>query len=205
MNKNNKDWKEEKPLGKITCTSYDCDNKLHSFRTNRPKKDETYRSEKCRACGASLIDWDRIDKKDLTDINHTLNSLRMELWRHEYWCKRLDEKAIEHAKKVGMNGLKERIENRLWTTLKKPKSENPWDGRQTPLNGNIIYYAQHAVAACCRGCVEEWWSIKKDAEIKEKDIKYLAELVLSYIKSRLPDLPPEGSGSRQRRIGRSER
>ena len=32
------DWNEEKPLGKVTCLSYDCEQDLHSFLRKRARK-----------------------------------------------------------------------------------------------------------------------------------------------------------------------
>jgi len=29
------------------------------------------------------------------------------------------------------------------------------DGRQTPMRGHPVFIAQHATAACCRGCLEK--------------------------------------------------
>ncbi len=36
------------------------------------------------------------------------------------------------------------------------------DGRQTPREGNTIFYAQHATASCCRTCIEYWHGIPKN-------------------------------------------
>jgi len=35
------------------------------------------------------------------------------------------------------------------------------DGRQTPVKGHPVFVAQHAVAACCRGCLAKWHGIEK--------------------------------------------
>ena len=188
------DWQQEKPLGKLTCSSYDCDNELHSFRTWRPKKGTTYRNEYCRACDADLVDWHRIDKKNLGDIDYTFTSLRYELFRHHYWHKEFDERALEHAKKKGMIGLREQAEKIIKTRLGKSALENAWDGRQTPLGGNVIHYAQHATASCCRKCAEEWFSINRNTKLKSNDADYLIELITKYIKTRLPNLPDKVTG-----------
>ena len=59
MSNANVDWNNEKPLAKVTCSSYDCERDLHSFRRQRPR-DQSYRSEQCAACGAELVDWHRL-------------------------------------------------------------------------------------------------------------------------------------------------
>ena len=35
---NVEDWRDEQPLPKITCTSSDCENDLHSFLRMRPQR-----------------------------------------------------------------------------------------------------------------------------------------------------------------------
>jgi hypothetical protein len=33
------------------------------------------------------------------------------------------------------------------------------DGRQTPMRGHPAFVAQHATAACCRGCLAKWHDV----------------------------------------------
>src|SRR5215211_7684317 len=86
---------ELKPLG-MTCTSTDCPSGLHYF---RPKPDGRRGSSvpgktpkvpipsrgPCRSCGADLVDWDRVTKRDLSDVAHTFEELRKERIRHYFW------------------------------------------------------------------------------------------------------------------------
>jgi len=77
------DWnKTSPPPKKIRCTSTDCCNDLHSFKRWRPKKGEKYRLAACRECGAELIDWTRLDKNDLEDVEYTKEALKKEYVRH---------------------------------------------------------------------------------------------------------------------------
>lgn len=86
--------------------------------------------------------------------------------------------------------MREAAEKRL---RKYVGPENPsFDGRQTPKSGNIIFYAQHATAACCRACVEQWHGFPKGRDLTDDEIAYLTELVFRYIVERLPDLTEEG-------------
>jgi hypothetical protein len=62
------------------------------------------------------------------------------------------------------------------------------DGMQTPLKGNVIYYAQHATASCCRKCIEYWHDIPRDRDLTDSEVEYLSTLVCRYIDERLPAL-----------------
>lgn len=191
MSNANMDWNNEKPLAKVTCTSYDCERDLHSFLRRRPRN-QSYRNEKCVACGAQLIDWRRLDQHDLKDVENTFESLRREMIRHHFWHKSIDSKALNHAQGKGIIGLRVAAERRLRKSVALPRSQLFRDGTQTPWHGNVIYYAQHATATCCRRCIEAWHGIDREAPLVDEEIGYMTELIMKYIQLRLPDLPPAG-------------
>ena len=66
---------------------------------------------------------------------------------------------LEHGRKF--------IEERLAPA--EPKN----DGRQTPMRGHPIFIAQHATAACCRGCLEKWHRIPRGRALLEAEIDYV--------------------------------
>ena len=70
----------------------------------------------------------------------------------------------------------------------------PFDGRQTPREGsrNPICYAQHALAACCRKCMEYWHGIRQGRSLTDTEINYFVELMMAYISERIPDLLDKG-------------
>jgi hypothetical protein len=140
----------------------------------------------CRYCGANLVDWHRTRKCNVNDLDYTFKSLNTELWRHSYWHIEIDEKAIKYAKKLGRTKLAERIKKRIESSVGNPA--NAWDGRQTPREGNPIYYAQHATAICCRKCIEQWHGISRNLPLTIKQIDYFTELINRYLLIRLPDL-----------------
>ncbi len=70
---------------------------------------------------------------------------------------------------------------------------------QTRTSGNVIYYAQHATATCCRKCMEAWHAIDRETPLGDQEIGYATELVMRYIKVRLPDLPFIGPKVKARR------
>ena len=153
-----KDWKKIAPLLKkrITCTSSKCEDDLHSFRTNMRKKanreSKTLRNGECVECGANLVDWKRIDKKNLKDSEYLVSSLKLELIRKSFWEKPFDDKAIDKVSGKTVSELKKEIEAILRKALTEPSKKQFRDGTQTKQNGNVIFYAQHATATCCRKC-----------------------------------------------------
>ena len=191
MTNTDMEWNKEQPLGKVTCSSHDCARDLHSFRRKRPGS-ESYRNEQCVACGARLIDWGRLDQHNLRDVENTFESLRLEMIRHHYWHKPIDDKALNHAQGKGFVGLREAAEHRLRKSVGLPSSQLFRDGTQTPTSDNVIYYAQHATATCCRKCMEAWHAIDRETLLGDQEIGYFTELVMRYIQERLPELPSIG-------------
>lgn len=186
------DWQVEEPLGKVKCTSADCERDLHTFLRMRPRG-QSYRNGQCRECGADLIDWTRLDRHDLSDLEYTVASLERELIRHIYWHKRLSERAINHARRKGLSRMREAAMHRLKVSVGAPRSELPRDGRQTPFHGNnSIYYAQHATATCCRRCIEAWHGIDREEPLTAQELGYMTDLVMYHIRRQIPDLAEEG-------------
>ena len=182
-------WNEEKPLKKVTCTSYDCERDLHSF-LSKYQRGQSYRNGKCRECGADLIDWHRLDRRDLSDVENTIASLEREFIRHHFWHKPLDGKAVSHAMNKGLDRLRDAAEHRLRKYVGPPRSKLFRDGMQTPKNGNAIYYAQHATATCCRKCIEAWHGIDRERPLTDAEIGYMTGLVMHYVGKKLPELSP---------------
>ncbi len=84
--------------------------------------------------------------------------MKNELIRHVYWHTEIDPEAIEKAQQKGKAKLAERAR----TILKQRigKAQNFREGQQTPMMGaEIVNYAQHATATCCRRCLEYWHNI----------------------------------------------
>lgn len=170
---------------KVRCTSADCDNSLHCFRKSREMAD-TDRG-KCRYCHADLIDWARVQRRDIGDAAFTFNELKNEMIRHYFWHREIDEKAVNHALRKGSILLSAASHKRIVQSVGGSKPFH--DGFQTPYSGNVIYYAQHAVAACCRKCMEYWHAIPQGRALTDAELNYLEALVSLYIKERMPDLP----------------
>ena len=176
-------FQKPQPLD-IKCTSTDCENDLHCFK--RLKKMAPADVGKCRACGADLIDWNRVHRREKTDAAYTFSALKREFIRHSFFHRQLDDGALHHAQRKGRIQLKEAARYRLNKYL--APSQPPRDGRQTPFKGNAIYYAQHATATCCRTCVEYWHDIPKGRALTQREFDYCAMLVDIFLDEKLPDL-----------------
>jgi hypothetical protein len=126
----------------------------------------------------------------MDDIAYTFKSLRHELIRHHFWHIEIDEKAVTHARRKGRKGMLLAAENRLRKSV--GAANLPFDGRQTPMLGNSLFYAQHATATCCRKCMFEWYGIEIGRDLTEEEIAYFTELVMRFVNERLPQLTEEG-------------
>ena len=171
----------------ITCTSADCKNDLHCFK--QLKKMTPAQRGTCRACGADLIDWKRIHLRDRADAAYTFSVLKYEMIRHHFFHKQVDDTAVRHAQRKGRIQLKEATRHRLRKYL--APAEPPLDGRQTPFEGNSIFYAQHATATCCRTCLAYWHNIRKGRPMTPQELEYCAALVDLFLEEKLPDLAEE--------------
>lgn len=172
----------------IKCTSSDCGNGLHCFKATKKMLEQNEKGQ-CRSCKADLVDWKRLEKLDGTDSEHTVRMLELEMIRHHFRHVDLDQRAINHARRKGKTGIREATEKRIRKTV---GIKNLFDGQQTPKIGNVICYAQHATATCCRKCIEEWYQIDPDRSLSEQEIQYFSKLCMDYIDERLPQLTEQG-------------
>ncbi len=114
------------------------------------------------------------------------------MFRHYMWHVEIDQRAINYARRKGVEGMREAVDHRLRKYL--GPANPPFDGRQTPRegSGNPICYAQHAVAACCRKCMEYWYSISPNRCLTDHEIGYFVELIMGYVGDRFPALTKTG-------------
>ena len=177
---------ELKPL-EITCSSTNCEDDLHCFSRFMKKAEKKYGKQGvCYECGNDSIDWDRMYQNDINDSKFIFKSLSKELIREVFWKMNIDKLAIENSLK------KKKSELRLETILllnKRIGLYTDWDGQQTPLGkDNIINYAQHATATCCRKCLSTWHNIPKEQELTKVQLEFCTNLVMKFIEERIPEL-----------------
>jgi len=194
MEANEKDIFE--PL-KISCDNADCENNLHCFRKSKPRN-EIFPEGTCKYCGADLINWDRIYKKQIRDAKYVSVSLKKEWIRHHFWHTPLPQKAINYALKKGKENLKIAIQKRIKSSI---APSHPFrDGYQTPFeSNNPIHYAQHATATCCRKCVEYWYGIDYGKELTNEEIDFLVDIILYYFQERIVNLTDQGQNISNKR------
>jgi len=174
------------PAIKVKCTSTDCENDQHCYLRKR-KVEGAHVFGACRACGTEApFDIGRIRARDIDDIAYTFAALRNEMIRAHYWTKPFDNDALRRANKKGRDGVMAAVPGRLRSSI--GKKANGFDGRQTGLEGNIILYAQHATATCCRKCLSYWHGVQADRDLKPKEARYCEALVVAYLEERLPPL-----------------
>jgi len=176
---------EVMPPLKVTCTSVDCEQNLHCFLRERGMSPDAVGG--CRACGAKLVDWARVQRRDPSDADFTFQALKHEKIRHHMWHVAIDQAALNLARKRGRRAMIARVEGRLRSSI--GKASGAFDGRQTPMQGNVIYYAQHATATCCRKCLHYWHGIPTHRALAAPELAYCVELVTKYLDERLRELP----------------
>lgn len=185
---------------KIACTASDCGNDLHCFK--KTKRMNPDRVGTCRACGADLVDWARVRRRDLGDSSFTFESLKREWIRHHFWHTAIDETAQLHARRKGRLGLAEAAEKRIRRSV--GPEEPSRDGYQTPFEGNLLYYAQHALACCCRTCMAYWHGIPKGTALTDEQVDYFVALLLRFADERMPELTQRGERIPARRVEAQE-
>lgn len=185
---------------KVKCNDSDCETDRHAFGPNRRKKnwEEGYEGQ-CRTCGVKPVNWDRIKKRDLNDVDNVFAELQRELIRHVFFNAPFDKKSKAQAVKLGRQNLRAKVRPHL--EKKVGQAEIYRDGMQTPKGGGAIHFAQHATATCCRKCIEYWHGIPRGRELTSTELDYCAGLVLAYLDLRLPQLfspPVEAQDSAKR-------
>ena len=114
-------------------------------------------------------------------INNILNSLSKSKFRDSF---HLNSKMKEYVNIKGINMVKSHAYDFINERLKPAYPRN--DGKQTPIKQvHPVFIAQHACACCCRGCLEKWHKIPKGKELSDKEIDYIVELLMKWIKNEI--------------------
>jgi hypothetical protein len=174
---------------KISCTSTDCDNPTRPTHCFKPKRNQIGPPGTCRECGADLVDWARVHERNLSDIAETFSALENETFRRHMFHVPVPQRVHDLALRRGVDELHARTERAVRSALSRPRSQNPYDGRQTPRetspSARIQHFAQHATATCCRQCVEYWHDIPADDQLTNEQFEYLVALTWEYVERRI--------------------
>ena len=136
------------------------------------------------------MDWRLLHRRSQSALDSVIVELRKEHWRDSWFRRPIDVRAKNHALRKGKNLLREYVKGRIRSSVGPAQPYR--DGFQTPYAGNIAFYAQHAVAACCRNCIEVWHGIPKGRELANQDIAYLTDLVMKYVDVVMSELNEDG-------------
>lgn len=173
------------PPLKITCTSSDCPEDLHCFRPTSWKRPDP--EPKCRDCGADLVEWERLHRRDPADFEFLLAELPKELIRHHYWHMDVPDSIRERTHRYRPEVIAQRTKKAVRSRVAYPAGE--WDGTQTPMeeapNAQIYFLGMHAVACCCRKCMQYWHGIPRDRALSDQELSYFTSLVWLYVCRRL--------------------
>ena len=116
----------------------------------------------------------------MLEINEILEKLSKSKFRSSFHLK---DKEKNYIKEKGMDTIESHAYDFITKRLAPKEIIN--DGKQTPMKGHPVFIAQHATATCCRGCLYKWHKIRKGKELTQKEIKYVVDLIMEWIKRQL--------------------
>ena len=108
--------------------------------------------------------------------NNILDRLSKSKFRSSFHLK---DKDILYIDDKGINKIREHAYD--FAIKRLANTSNVIDGKQTPMRGHPVFIAQHATGTCCRGCLEKWHHISKNKNMTEDDIKYVVDIIMSWI------------------------
>lgn len=115
-------------------------------------------------------------------INIQLEALNKSKFRSGF---KLKEKEKEYIKQKGLEKIEEHAYDFITKRLAPKYIKN--DGKQTPMKGHPVFIAQHATACCCRGCLFKWHKIRENKDLNQKEIKYIVDLIIEWIKRQMKE------------------
>lgn len=175
----------------VVCGTTKCSDGFHCFSQKKTSLRKFGHERACKECGVELVDWPRIHKNDLNDTNYVFKELQTEIIRHVFWHTPITRAALTKTYMRGSNQTRERAKKLL--TQRIGKYNEFMDGRQTPMGQDeLVNYAQHATATCCRKCLEAWHNIPLKNTLTNEQLDFCVELVMKYIGKRVKGLKAEG-------------
>ncbi|MFL6098556.1 MAG: DUF4186 family protein [Actinomycetales bacterium] len=189
---------ESEPAGlgliplRIQCVMASCTHGRHCFdhlRRARPEDGPTPAGS-CRDCGKHVVDLPDQGGRNYGDpetLAGIVADQQHELIRAHYWTVPIDRWATNQAMRLGMRELQKRAGVRIRDALTVPSE---FQGARVPYTRDILAYAQHATATCCRRCAAYWHGFPSDPSVEASpaQINHAVTLVKAYLKLRLPDM-----------------
>lgn len=109
-------------------------------------------------------------------IKNILDRLSKSKFRSSFHLK---DKDILYIEDKGIDKIRNHAYD--FVTKRLADTSNVTDGKQTPVKGHPVFIAQHATGTCCRRCLEKWHHISKNKNMTEDDIKYVVDIIMSWI------------------------
>ncbi len=139
--------------------------------------------------GRTSFDWDTVHRREIERIDAVLAELPKELIRHHYWHRELPQAMLDRTARWQRETIAKRTHAAIHSHVGAPSSEIFRDGTQTQdehsEHAQIYFLGMHAVAVCCRKCMEYWHGIPRDHRLTEAEEQYFATLVWAYICKRM--------------------
>jgi hypothetical protein len=145
----------------------------------------------CLHCGLHVVDWERLHQRQESDWRYTFSCLQSEQLRNAFWRGEIDETARQRYERQQAR-IEEFAAKRLRQSVSRVYGSDPdarpyRDGYQTPTKGDILFYAQHALACCCRRCMRYWHAVPYGRNLYDAEIDYFSALISHYARVRLED------------------
>lgn len=112
-------------------------------------------------------------------IKNILDRLSKSKFRSSFHLK---DKDILYIEDKGIDKIREHAYD--FVSKRLADTSNVTDGKQTPMKGHPVFIAQHATGTCCRSCLEKWHHISKNKNMTEDDIKYVVDIIMSWIEKK---------------------
>lgn len=112
----------------------------------------------------------------MTTKEEALRRLSLSPFRSRF---HLSEKDIAYIDKKGLVLVRRHAEDFIHERIAPGCIPN--DGKQTPMRGHPVFVAQHACAVCCRGCLEKWYHVPKNVELRKDQEERLVNLLMYWI------------------------
>jgi len=84
---------------------------------------------------------------------------------------KLAEKERQYIENKGIDTIRQHAHDFISKRIAPQHPKN--DGEQTPMRGHPVFIAQHAPAACRRGCIQRWHGIGKDRALNNDEIEFV--------------------------------
>jgi hypothetical protein len=177
----------------LTCAMTACKHGRHCLDyLRRPHKgDSPVQPGQCRDCGTNVAELPALGGRrygDVGELLETCSGQQSELIRAHYWHVQIDQWAYNQARRLGLREVRGRVEAAVTTAMTR---NDMWAGRGAAYSQNIVAYAQHATATCCRRCAAYWHGLSPDSAVppSQRQLDHVISAALSWVELRLTDVP----------------